>query len=777
MLESMWQYTSTMLALLLAQLSCASRSQPPPLQLEEGRPLRYAATLTLDPADDAFSGEIDIDLALDGRTRRLWLNAAELSVERASLEQGGQARDVEILEGDDQTIGLAWEGAVKGEATLRLRYSGALVTDGSHGVFRQEEGGDAYLFTQFEAEDARRAFPCFDQPSDKVPWQLTLRVPRDLGAFANTPVASEEADGDWRRVVFEETPPLPSYLVAFAVGPFEVVAAGAAGRSRTPIRILAPRGRGGDVGWAVETTGRILEGMEAYFDSAYPYRKLDVVSVPAPLGWGAMENPGLVTIAQSMTVIHEEDDTEGRRRRYASVMAHELAHQWFGDLVTPRWWDDLWLNESFASWMGDKITEQLWPDWSVDVDRAASRSSVMKQDALKSARQIHQPIERRGDIRNAFDGITYAKGQAVLEMFEAWLGPEVFQRGVRDYLAAHAWGVATADDFLAALSGAAGRDVGRIVSTFLDQPGVPLVEVALDCEGPPKLSLSQRRYLPGGEAKRERWAVPVCVRYDTGGGEATACTLLDKRRGELALSEAASCPRWVQPDDGARGYYRVRYPEGGVAALLGAGGPDLSPAERVGVLGNAAALVDAGELAPGDLLSLLPALLEGGERAVVAETVELVAGLDNHLVPEDLRGAYQRFVRETYGPLATIIVLLLWFQLSALSVIVGAELDAELSDREWRSRTGLEAPDAATNSFAACTSPVSWGSARRRGSPRMTGCCGPGSSAWWGGRGAIRRCWRRRTRWRGGGWRPGRGSPPRWPRWCSRWRRGRATPR
>ena len=268
--------------------------------------------------------------------------------------------------------------------------------------------------------------------------------------------------------------------------------------------------------YPVEVTGTVLAQLEDWFGTAYPFEKLDSIAVPV-FNAGAMENPGLITYQQGILVTKPGEMTRDRQRRYAEIAAHELAHQWFGNLVTMQFWDDIWLNEAFATWMAGKVITRWKPEWGGEVDRVSSRSRVMGQDSLRSARMIRQPIETAGDIANAFDGITYNKGAAVLRMFERWIGEDTFRAGVRAYLAKHAWGNAAYADFVAAISAAAGRDVRPAFDSFVTQTGVPLVSFELDCTAgrPPVLRLGQRRYRPLGSSLPgdQLWQIPVCVRY------------------------------------------------------------------------------------------------------------------------------------------------------------------------------------------------------------------------------------------------------------------------
>ena len=480
----------------------------------------------------------------------IWLNAIDLDITEASLNVAGEAVPVTVIEGDEHHVGFKVKKPISGEVQLSLSWTGDLREGMSDGVFVQQEGEDRYILTQFESTDARRAFPCVDDPQFKLPWTLTLDVPEDITPFANTPVTSESVEAGRRVVAFATSKPMPSYLVAFAAGPFEAVDGGPAGRNDTPTRVLVPRGRSEHASWAAESTPMVLATLEEYFDDAYPYEKLDTITIPQAVQFGAMEHPGLITFTQSLVIALPEDDTERRRRSLAEVQAHELGHQWFGNLVTPMWWDDIWLNESFASWIATRAVETRWPEWSSGRDRIQSRNRAMNLDTLETARQIREPIQEFDDIQAAFDGITYSKGQAVLEMTEGWMGPDRFRSGVQAYMKEHAWGNATAEDFFASLGSAAEVDVAGMLKTFVEQPGVPVVTMTLDCEGQPTVVMSQRRFLASGQTDESLWNIPVCLRYD----DTRQCTLLSEREQRLEL-DVASCPTHLVPNDQYRGYY------------------------------------------------------------------------------------------------------------------------------------------------------------------------------------------------------------------------------
>jgi alanyl aminopeptidase len=638
-----------------AQRPALPRATPPGLRLPEGaRPTAYSVALRIDPSQPTLTGTIDLELQLAVATSFLWLNATDIDVSAAHVTFAGQTIVARPTLGDHDFLGFAFRQPVgPGPASLRISYSATLSDREMAGAFRQKDGRDWYAFTQFEATDARRAFPCFDEPAFKVPWRLSLTVRREQTALANTPLLGEtDAGGGWKTVQFFPSKPMPSYLVAFAVGPFALVDAGKAGAKETAIRVVAPRERGGEARYAVESAGPLLERLEKLYGIPYPYEKLDLVAVPQ-FG-GAMENPGLITFAQGLLLMKPSEETITGRRNFAETYAHEAAHQWFGDLVTTAWWDDIWLNEAFANWAGPKAVDDWKPLWNEAIERVEERSSAMAADILDSARKIRQPIASNSDIANAFDGITYEKGRAVLEMFEAWLGSDVFNRGVRRYLHAHAWKNATSADFAAAMSAELHFDLAPAFSTFLDQVGVPLVSLELSCPkgAPPRVSLSQSRYLPlGSKAPAgQHWDVPVCFAYGSAQGvRRRRCLLLGEQPSEVVLGD--QCPHWVLPNDSVTGYYRSVLPAELWHRLLDDGGKRLTLVERVGVLSDLRALVEGGQLPAATVLELVPMLLEqsGDDLHVATATAEIVSGLDANVISDELRPSYTRFVRKLYG--------------------------------------------------------------------------------------------------------------------------------
>jgi alanyl aminopeptidase len=424
-----------------------------------------------------------------------------------------------------------------GPSTVRLEYAGKISRRDTGGIIKTQEAADWYITTHFEPIDARRAYPCFDEPSYKVPWELTLRVKKEHTAFSNAPIATREDGADGMTTVrFAPTKPLPSYLTAFTAGPFDRLENALAGKKFTPMGLLVPHGLDKQWAWySVHDSPQILPRLEDYFGSPYPFEKLDMVSVP--LGRGAMENPGLVTFASTILLIPRGEETVAFKRAATSVTMHEFAHLWFGDLVTTAWWDDIWLNEAFATWMTTKIIEPWRPEWKMDEQRVSVRNVAMAADALVTARRIREPIKSNDDMVNAFDAITYQKGASVIAMFERLVTAEKFQAGVRKYMKDHAYANATAKDFLSAISAEAGMDIEPAFSTFLDQSGVPLVTVQASCGGSPKVLLSQERYFPLGaepspEQRSQVWQIPVCARA----GKERFCTVLATQKGEMPIS-------------------------------------------------------------------------------------------------------------------------------------------------------------------------------------------------------------------------------------------------
>jgi alanyl aminopeptidase len=628
-------------------------------------PVAYRARLAIDPKKATFEGSIAISGKLDKRSSVIWLHGRKLTIQRATaaatkgdpLETpNGIASALTVTPHGEDLLEVRAEPPLDpGTWQLAFDYTGQIDDNNTTGAFGETVNGLRYIYTQFEAIYARRVFPCVDEPDSKVSWQLTLDVPREQVAVSNTPeVKTTPLEAGWKRVEFAPTKPLPSYLIAFGVGPFDVIDAGKT-KSGIPVRIVTLKGRAADAGWAVKTTPHVLELLEEWFGTPYPYEKLDMLTIPTTVGFGAMENAGLVTYAERGMLFDQAHPSWDHKHRWINGASHELAHQWFGDYVTTAWWDDIWLNEGFANWMETKILARFDPGWHDEQDELGMRIWALESDSATSARKIRQPIEATDDILNAFDGITYDKGASILNMFEAYVGADAFQKGVRAYMQARAFGNATSADFIQAISAASGKDLGPAFSTFLDQGGAPELDATLACDkGAPRAVISQHRYVPPGSPvppEGKPWILPVCVAYERGGKRAEACTLVDKPSAEIAL-DTKTCPRWLWPNVGAHGYYRSRYAATQVTALRDEAWPLLTGTERRSLYFDVAAAVynrPPTKLPLALALSLVPKMLSGGDRFLIGDALGVPLGLD-WFVADDQRSKYETWLRTEFGP-------------------------------------------------------------------------------------------------------------------------------
>ena len=636
-------------AVLLAT-PAARAADPPPPEFRLGdaaAPIDYALRLAIDPNETRFTGEIRIHLRFARSTPVLWLDATALDIDGVTVEQEGKPVAVRVVPGGEDFVGLAAEDApfAAGEATAVIRYRGPLEPLATRGLFREQERGKWYVLSQLEAISARRAFPCFDEPQWKTPWQLTIDAPAAQRVVSNTPeVSAEDVPGrtGWKRHAFARTAPLPAYLVALGVGPFDIVDGGSAGTTGTPLRYVAPDGRGPETAGAREMTPALLRVLEDYFGTPFPFPKLDSVVIPATVNFGAMENAGMITYQSTLMLARPFEDTLIFRRRYASVGAHEMAHQWFGDLVTLAWWDDTWLNEAFATWMADKALETYQPDWHRGWSRGDRRRRALDADRLASARRVHNPVNAKGDIWGAFDRITYDKGGEVLSMFEQWLGPDRFRQGVRDYLHQHAGGNATAADFFAAVGAASEHpDAARKAFTaFIDQPGAPQLDVALRCEEgkPAALDVAQHRFRPvGSTAPDMEWTTPACFRYATGGKTGKECFEVTNGTHRFTLAQAKSCPDWVTGNAGGVGDYLTRYDAPTLGRIVEHFG-DVPEEEAVAFAGDAALMARTGLVTVDQAMTLASALLRHPSDGVKEGGVVLLDKVrDEWLLPQQLK--------------------------------------------------------------------------------------------------------------------------------------------
>jgi alanyl aminopeptidase len=609
-------------------------------------PTFESVRLVLDPAQTDYTGTAHVELKVARPTATFGFHAEGpvLSV----LKLRNAAGEIALR----HTVGA--RGLVRAEADRTLA-PGAYTLDvefkapfdpRSVGLYRTSRGTDWYAFTQFEADDARKAFPCWDEPSFKIPYQVTLVVPSAQLAISNTPIENETTSGATRTVVFKRTPPLPAYLLAVAVGPFETVPIPSLS---VPGRVVTVKGASALASEAARVTPALVAALERYFGRPYPFEKLDLIAVPQYV-FGAMENPGAITFADQILLMDPARATVGDRRFLIAVTAHELSHMWFGDLVTMAWWDDLWLNESFASWMGDKVTQEAFPETDVAVRSEQWAQRAMNVDARPGARAIRQTVKAADNLIMLADELAYDKGQAVLGMFEAWLGPEVFRQGIRDYLAAHEWGNATAGDLWSALSKASAKDVARPMATFLDQPGVPLVSAEL-ADGGKAVRLTQRRFAHAGVvAPPSLWQIPVALKYSDGGAVRTTTLLLSKPTQEFKLDVRNQSVDWIHPNAGERGYYRWSVVRPMLTTMAEAASRRYDVRERVGFVGNLSALLDGGLVHGADYLRLLSAFAADPDPLVVSAVVTALDRARAPLITSERRAAFATYVRRALGP-------------------------------------------------------------------------------------------------------------------------------
>ncbi|MEZ4473713.1 MAG: M1 family aminopeptidase [bacterium] len=552
-------------------------------------------------------------------------------------------------------VELAWRGGTGGALSLRaeqplptgtlelcLQWSGAV---GAHpeGLYRVDVDGRPYLFTQFQPVAARRVFPCFDEPRHKATFSLTVHAPAGALVASNSRCLERRADGPvicWR---FATTPPIPTYLVAVVVGPFDVVELPEA---PVPLRALAPRGRGALARHALDQVPPILACLEAWVGRPFPYEKLDLVAVPEFVA-GAMENVGLVTFRERLLLVDPARCAASDLRWTLLVLAHELAHMWFGNLVTMTWWDDLWLSESFATLLEAIVADTISPAFGLGLDLVRDVARVMDHDVLAEARAVRQPVRDGGDIRDAFDGVTYTKGAAVLDMARSWLGDAAFQAAVRRWIGRHAHRNAPTGDLLAELEAASGQPVGAVLGPFLDQVGLPALVVEATSD-PRRFRLVVERFGPPlGQQGPPPWQIPARLRVGLPSGEEVIEVLVGATPVEVVTARP---PVWLHPNADERGYYRWRLPAGALAALVGPGLAALGDRERVALPGHLWALLELGDVDAAVLLETLLLLARQPQRAVVEAALDTLGRLATRLLPDSHQEAFAARIRAALSP-------------------------------------------------------------------------------------------------------------------------------
>jgi aminopeptidase N len=616
---------------------------------ELAKPQHYQITVAPDLDKEKFAGEETIDINVLKPTPSITLNSAEIQFGEVTVTAGGQTQTAEVAPDEKNemvTFKLA-KPLEAGPASIHIRYTGIL-NGQLRGFYISKGNNRKYALTQLENTDARRMYPSFDEPDYKATFDLAAIVDKGDSAISNGKVVSDTpGPGEGKHTVkFATTPKMSSYLVALAVGDWECLEGSA---DNTPIRICGIPGSKANAGFALAAAEYTLKYYNNYFGIKYPYAKLDILGVP-DFAAGAMENTACI-IARDLIFVDPKNSPYGIRKFVAQgLVAHEIAHQWFGDLVTMKWWDDVWLNEGFATWMSFKPMEAWKPEWNFDSDFVGSSVGAMATDALSSTRAIHAHAETPAQIEELFDSIAYNKAGAVLRMVEGYVGEETFRKGVNSYLTKHSYGNATAEDFWNEIAEVSHKPVDRIMSSFINQPGFPLVTVKTICTGgKTKVTLTQQRFfsdrtlLEAGSS--EVWNIPVCLKA----GKAEKCELLASKEQQV---EFDGCGAGVYGNAGGRGYYRSGYEAENLRRISASAERDLLPSERYLLLDDVNFQIQVNRLSVGDLMNLAQDMKDDPSTTVVNYLAGELQFVDDYLVTSADRPQFESWVRATFGPAA-----------------------------------------------------------------------------------------------------------------------------
>ena len=616
-------------------------------------PTEYAIRIVPNLDNFTFAGSETVKLNVRSPVHQLVLNGLELKIEAASVD--GKELPLPAIKtyNEKELLTLALPSELPaGDHALTLRFTGKINEQGQ-GLFYmryQEHGSGArkvMLGTQFEATDARRFFPCWDEPAFRARFQLTVVVPENWLAVSNMPIESEQKIAGGKEVRFAPTPPMSSYLNVFVAGELDFI------ESRvgpTQIRVIATKGKAELGRYALEASAEILKYYNDYFGVPYPLPKLDQIAIPGGFG-GAMENWGGITYYESRLLFDPKSSSAETKQNIYGVLAHEMAHMWFGDLVTMAWWDNLWLNEGFASWMGSKCTAHFNPQWEVwlarDLPRDPTRrtgiakEAAMEGDARSTTHAIQQRVATEAEANSAFDDITYKKGQSFLRMLESFLGEDVFRDGIRRYITAHKYSNTTTADLWSALSDASKKSVAEIAAGWTEEPGFPVVTVKREAG---KVRLTQERFTVNFKsAPPLLWQIPLT--YSVVGETPATLLMMDK----MAVLENIPTDRALKLNLNGAGNYRVEYDDQSWELLIEAL-PKLGVEDRVNLMSDAWALVQAGR-APVSLyfglVEKLPASTDLAEREQIINVLDFVNGL---LVGSSELEKFQRYARSLLRP-------------------------------------------------------------------------------------------------------------------------------
>ena len=631
---------------------------------ETARPSKYRIKLQPDLKNFTFDGEQSVDLLILEATSTIVLNSIDLEISNTTLHANGTTLTSKsvTIDKDAETATLDFGETIQpGDARLEMVFTGGL-NDKLMGFYRSEytsqDGETRYLATtQFEPTDARRAFPCWDEPAKKATFEVTLVFSDEYQAVSNTPVVEEAVPGPGLKSVrFAETPIMSTYLLVFIVGNLTSIKERADGG--TTVGVWTTPGKEDQASFALDTSVKLLSYFNEYFGIPYPLPKLDHIAIP-DFAAGAMENWGAVTYRETALLVDPDNSSAGTRQRVAEVIAHEMAHMWFGDLVTMEWWDDLWLNESFASWMGNKAVDWLFPEWemwtqfvNMDTNRALSL------DGLKNSHPIEQAVKNPAEVSQLFDAISYSKGASVIRMLENFLGEESFRKGLNRYLSSHMYDNARTEDLWSALETESGRPVTAIMDSWVKQMGYPVLQVESDrTGGQTTLSVTQERFVydrllgdggPDSDSDNEVWRVPVSASQ---GSEESAVTVMDGRQTQIDVP--GSGDGWVKLNPLQTGFFRVNYSTEDWQRLVPAiESLELHATDRLGVQNDAYALSRAGLLPVTQFLSLAQAYKNEGDASVWSDLASNLRDIEQLISDEAIHPAYQGFAREIFGPAA-----------------------------------------------------------------------------------------------------------------------------
>lgn len=589
--------------------------------------------LNIDPDNPAYSGTTEINVTVNTETNKVGFYQQDLTVTSAVLITGGNEIALDVTVGEyDINWGMAKEAIEPGKYTLRIAFEGKVNTS-SDGMYLSRFEDRNYIFTQFEDMHARKAFPSFDEPIFKISYQMSISAPEHQVIVGNTPVEKQSVEAGVKTVLFEKTKPMPTYLIAYTVGPFD-----SAEMTGLPVpgRIYVPKGYADKTKFVIKHTPEILASLENFFDIKYPYKKMDFVAVPN-FTHGAMENVGLITYRDSLLLL-EDNPSVTERSRPLNVIAHELAHQWFGNLVTMAWWDDLWLNEAFASWAASHTMKELYPELNY-ADRIV-QEGAFGADASPTVKPVKKVVKSQPDVMDGL-GLNYSKGESILQMIESLIGTEKFREGVRNYMNKHAWGNTVADDLWAALDGVSDFNLSAMMKAYLEQPGYPLIHIGKDGK------VTQTRFhLAGAEVEQQTWAIPLKLTYQVNGKIKNDVVLIDKKTTSLPqLAEA----QWVFPNDNATGYFRWSIEAGQLNSLL-SNIDALNKREKKNLLYNYQALLNANEVGVDSVMKVLNALAKDNDAEVIRAAVGVLAEFD-YLVNEGNKAQFAALLNQDYLPL------------------------------------------------------------------------------------------------------------------------------